>query len=114
VIDVFHPERNFGFILSANFSSDRIFFHVSEVEDGKSVKVGDRVEFSLSFSQKAKKNCAVNLKILSHGYLSPRKTERVRVKENDDLNARVSVLRQPLGPDGTKGFNLKRTLENCV
>ena len=79
------------------------------VDANLSVQVGDRIEFSLSFSQKAKKNCAIDLKILrystvnckenyvkwyaccSHGYLSPRKTERLRLKENDDSNARYTV-----------------------
>ncbi|XP_065832441.1 cold shock domain-containing protein E1-like [Oscarella lobularis] len=114
-VDMYHTSRQFGFIACPEF--ENLFFHANELRGGeKEIRVGDVVEFSIGYGVKAKRECAIELKIVERSS-SPRKmmqTGRSAEKKKfmaAEARLRAAVIRQPNGPDGTKGFTLKRSVD---
>jgi cold shock CspA family protein len=89
----------------------KLFFHMSEVQDGFDLHPGDEVEFVLIQNQQNGRHSAINIRRLSEiqrpGHLS-----RLKSMPSEDKGPRMIVTRTPRGPDGTKGFSLARTIQN--
>ncbi|XP_061841631.2 cold shock domain-containing protein E1 isoform X1 [Nerophis lumbriciformis] len=105
----------FGFITYEVGESKRLFFHVKEVQDGLELQTGDEVEFSVVFNQRTGKCSACNVRRVSEGpkpVVTPRPdrlVNRLKSITLDDASApRLVIVRQPRGPDNSKGFNVER------
>uniref|UniRef100_A0A671KDJ0 Cold shock domain-containing protein E1-like n=1 Tax=Sinocyclocheilus anshuiensis TaxID=1608454 RepID=A0A671KDJ0_9TELE len=95
--------------------SKKLFFHVKEVQDGLELQAGDEVEFSVILNQRTGKCSACNVRRVSEGpkpVATPRPdrlVNRLKSITLDDTNApRLVIIRQPRGPDNSKGFNVER------
>uniref|UniRef100_A0A8C9RGH0 Cold shock domain-containing protein E1 n=1 Tax=Scleropages formosus TaxID=113540 RepID=A0A8C9RGH0_SCLFO len=105
----------FGFITYEVGDAKKLFFHVKEVLDGLELQAGDEVEFSVILNQRTGKCSACSVRRVSEG-LKPVATPRPERLVNrlksitlDDASApRLVILRQPRGPDNSKGFNIER------
>ncbi|XP_077464999.1 cold shock domain-containing protein E1 isoform X1 [Stigmatopora argus] len=105
----------FGFITYEVGDSKKLFFHVKEVQDGLELQTGDEVEFSVVFNQRTGKCSACNVRRVSEGpkpVVTPRPdrlVNRLKSITLDDASApRLVIVRQPRGPDNSKGFNVER------
>eukprot|EP00066_Takifugu_rubripes_P030622 XP_011619888.1 PREDICTED: cold shock domain-containing protein E1 isoform X1 [Takifugu rubripes] len=105
----------FGFITYEVGESKKLFFHVKEVQDSLELQTGDEVEFTVVLNQRTGKFSACNVRRISEApkpVVTPRPerlVKRLKSVTLDDANApRLIVLRQPRGPDSTKGFGLER------
>uniref|UniRef100_A0A1A7WDR7 Cold shock domain-containing protein E1 n=2 Tax=Iconisemion striatum TaxID=60296 RepID=A0A1A7WDR7_9TELE len=105
----------FGFITYEVGESKKLFFHVKEVQDGVELQTGDEVEFSVVFNQRTGKCSACNVRRVSEGpkpVATPRPdrlVNRLKSITLDDASApRLVIVRQPRGPDSTKGFSVER------
>jgi len=105
----------FGFITYEVGESKKLFFHVKEVQDGLELQTGDEVEFSVILNQRTGKCSACNVRRVSEGpkpVATPRPdrlVNRLKSITLDDASApRLVILRQPRGPDNSKGFNVER------
>jgi cold shock CspA family protein len=58
VVDSF-GSKGFGFLTDSE-TSKRLFFHVSDVEDGKELRAGDRVEYQEALYPKGPRAIQVN------------------------------------------------------
>lgn len=98
----------YGFLTYEATEGKKLFFHMTEVHDGAELQPGDEVEFVVVLNQRTGKYSACSLrKITEH-----RRPERLisRLKSvGEDCGPRMTAIRQPRGPDGTKGFNQERT-----
>ena len=114
----------------------KLFFHTSEVEGNEALQEGDEVEFVVVTNKRTGKHSACCVRKLRyenkkkkdmsfHGifihnfslqfFSSSKRPERLISKLKamnleDDARAgrKIVVIRQPKGPDGTKGFSAKR------
>ncbi|CAN9515831.1 unnamed protein product [Ophioblennius macclurei] len=107
----------FGFITYEVGESKKLFFHVKEVQDGLELQTGDEVEFSVVLNQRTGKCSACNVRRVSEGpkpVATPRPdrlVNRLKSITLDDASApRLVIVRQPRGPDSTKGFNVERKI----
>ncbi|XP_056117077.1 cold shock domain-containing protein E1 isoform X3 [Rhinichthys klamathensis goyatoka] len=107
----------FGFITYEVGDSKKLFFHVKEVQDGLELQAGDEVEFSVILNQRTGKCSACNVRRVSEGpkpIATPRPdrlVNRLKSITLDDTNApRLVIIRQPRGPDNSKGFSVERKL----
>nr|XP_033773533.1 cold shock domain-containing protein E1 isoform X3 [Geotrypetes seraphini] len=107
----------FGFINYEVGDSKKLFFHVKEVQDGVELQAGDEVEFSVILNQRTGKCSACNVWRVSEGPKIPaaprpdRLVSRLKSITLDDASApRLMVIRQPRGPDNTKGFVAERKI----
>uniref|UniRef100_A0A8C7Z0M4 Cold shock domain-containing protein E1 n=1 Tax=Oryzias sinensis TaxID=183150 RepID=A0A8C7Z0M4_9TELE len=105
----------FGFITYEVGDSKKLFFHVKEVLDGLELQTGDEVEFSVVLNQRTGKCSACNVRRVSEGpkpVATPRPdrlVNRLKSITLDDASApRLVILRQPRGPDSSKGFSVER------
>uniref|UniRef100_UPI0037E906B8 cold shock domain-containing protein E1 isoform X6 n=1 Tax=Semicossyphus pulcher TaxID=241346 RepID=UPI0037E906B8 len=105
----------FGFITYEVGESKKLFFHVKEVQDGLELQTGDEVEFSVVLNQRTGKCSACNVRRVSEGpkpVVTPRPdrlVNRLKSITLDDASApRLVIVRQPRGPDNSKGFNMER------
>ncbi|XP_031660229.1 cold shock domain-containing protein E1 isoform X17 [Oncorhynchus kisutch] len=105
----------FGFITYEVGESKKLFFHVKEVQDGLELQTGDEVEFSVILNQRTGKCSACNVRRVSEGpkpVATPRPdrlVNRLKSITLDDSSApRLVIVRQPRGPDNSKGFNVER------
>ncbi|KAM9505851.1 cold shock domain-containing protein E1-like isoform 27-T27 [Salvelinus alpinus] len=105
----------FGFITYDVGESKKLFFHVKEVQDGLELQTGDEVEFSVILNQRTGKCSACNVRRVSEGpkpVATPRPdrlVNRLKSITLDDSSApRLVIVRQPRGPDNSKGFNVER------
>ncbi|XP_012671126.1 cold shock domain-containing protein E1 isoform X11 [Clupea harengus] len=105
----------FGFITYEVGESKKLFFHVKEVQDGLELQTGDEVEFSVILNQRTGKCSACNVRRVSEGpkpVATPRPerlVNRLKSITLDDTSApRLVILRQPRGPDSSKGFSVER------
>ncbi|XP_028264708.1 cold shock domain-containing protein E1 isoform X10 [Parambassis ranga] len=105
----------FGFITYEVGESKKLFFHVKEVQDGLELQTGDEVEFSVVLNQRTGKCSACNVRRVSEGpkpVVTPRPdrlVNRLKSITLDDASApRLVIVRQPRGPDNSKGFNIER------
>ncbi|KAG7168163.1 Cold shock domain-containing protein E1-like [Homarus americanus] len=83
----------YGFLNYETEEGKKLFFHQSEVKDGNSLSPGDEVESKNTPTQRP-----------------DRLISRLKNLNCDTSKPRMTVLRQPKGPDGTKGFKLQRTI----
>ncbi|KAM3871894.1 cold shock domain-containing protein E1 [Diretmus argenteus] len=107
----------FGFITYEVGESKKLFFHVKEVQDGLELQTGDEVEFSVILNQRTGKCSACNVRRVSEGpkpVATPRPdrlVNRLKSITLDDASApRLVIVRQPRGPDNSKGFNVERKI----
>uniref|UniRef100_A0A671LA75 Cold shock domain-containing protein E1-like n=1 Tax=Sinocyclocheilus anshuiensis TaxID=1608454 RepID=A0A671LA75_9TELE len=100
----------FGFITYEVGESKKLFFHVKEVQDGLELQAGDEVEFSVILNQRTGKcNCWVEGPKPVATPRPDRLVNRLKSITLDDTNApRLVIIRQPRGPDNSKGFNVER------
>nr|XP_020468141.1 cold shock domain-containing protein E1 isoform X2 [Monopterus albus] len=105
----------FGFITYEVGESKKLFFHVKEVQDGLELQSGDEVEFSVVLNQRTGKCSACNVRRVSEGpkpVATPRPdrlVNRLKSITLDDASApRLVIVRQPRGPDNSKGFSVER------
>ncbi|KAM9785455.1 cold shock domain-containing protein E1 isoform 3-T3 [Neosynchiropus ocellatus] len=105
----------FGFITYEVGEGKKLFFHVKEVQDGLELQAGDEVEFSVVFNQRIGKCSACNVRRISEGpkpMVTPRPdrlVNRLKSITLDDASApRLVIVRQPRGPDSSKGFSSER------
>ncbi|XP_041656151.1 cold shock domain-containing protein E1 isoform X9 [Cheilinus undulatus] len=105
----------FGFITYEVGESKKLFFHVKEVQDGLELQTGDEVEFTVVLNQRTGKCSACNVRRVSEGpkpVVTPRPdrlVNRLKSITLDDASApRLVIVRQPRGPDNSKGFNVER------
>ncbi|XP_038604649.1 cold shock domain-containing protein E1 isoform X2 [Tachyglossus aculeatus] len=110
----------FGFINYEVGDSKKLFFHVKEVQDGIELQAGDEVEFSVILNQRTGKCSACNVWRVCEGpkaVAAPRPdrlVNRLKSITLDDASApRLMVLRQPRGPDNSKGFGAERKIRQA-
>uniref|UniRef100_A0A8D8GQL7 Cold shock domain-containing protein E1 n=3 Tax=Culex pipiens TaxID=7175 RepID=A0A8D8GQL7_CULPI len=96
----------FGFLDFEVEEGKKLFFHMSEVQGGGSLYPGDSVEFSIVTNQRNGKTSACNMiKVPDvNGMRAERLLSRIKLNSVDDSGPRLTVIRAPKGPDGTKGF----------
>ncbi|XP_077970092.1 cold shock domain-containing protein E1-like isoform X2 [Styela clava] len=93
-------------------SSGKLFFHMSEVREGADeITTGTLVEFSVIFNQRTGKHSASGVRCLESKRQRP---ERLRLRSSccEPIGPVVTVIRQPRGPNGDKGFSLKRNVSS--
>lgn len=83
-----------------------LFFHMNDVLDNVELHVDDEVEFSLGINPARQQYFALQIKRVSESTFVVRHPLR---RETTDAGAepagpRLTVVRQPRGPDGTRGF----------
>uniref|UniRef100_A0A8B9KHB8 Cold shock domain-containing protein E1 n=1 Tax=Astyanax mexicanus TaxID=7994 RepID=A0A8B9KHB8_ASTMX len=110
----------FGFITYEVGESKKLFFHMKEVQDGLELQAGDEVEFSVILNQRTGKCSACNVRRVSEcpkPVATPRPdrlVNRLKSITLDDASApRLVIIRQPRGPDNSKGFNVERKLRTA-
>ncbi|XP_056414349.1 cold shock domain-containing protein E1 isoform X3 [Hyla sarda] len=110
----------FGFINYEIGDSKKLFFHVKEIQDGVELQAGDEVEFSVILNQRTGKCSGCNVTLISKGpelVAAPRPdrlVSRLKSITLDDASApRLMVVRQPRGPDNTKGFGIERKIRQA-
>nr|WFQ96467.1 cold shock domain-containing protein E1 [Trogoderma granarium] len=100
----------FGF-LAYEVEGKKLFFHMTEVRDNVNLQVGDQVEFVLVTNQRSGKSSACNVVKVSDVQARPeRLISRLRTVSQDESGPKLTVLRQPKGPDGTRGFSIDSRL----
>uniref|UniRef100_A0A7N8XXK5 Cold shock domain containing E1 n=1 Tax=Mastacembelus armatus TaxID=205130 RepID=A0A7N8XXK5_9TELE len=101
----------FGFITYEVGESKKLFFHVKEVQDGLELQAGDEVEFSVVLNQRTGK-CSLCQIEGPKPVVTPRPdrlVNRLKSITLDDASApRLVIVRQPRGPDNSKGFSVER------
>lgn len=102
----------YGFInYEAGEEGKKLFFHMTEVHDSVVIQAGDEVEFVLVQNQRNGKFSACSLRKIT----DRRRPERLlsRLKSiSEDNPFKVLVIRNPKGPDNSKGFE-PRTLRKA-
>ncbi|XP_064602212.1 cold shock domain-containing protein E1-like [Liolophura sinensis] len=101
----------FGFINYEAEEGKKLFFHMTEVHDGADIQIGDEVEFVVVQNQRNGKYSACSLRKLTDQRRPERLLSRLKSMNDDPTGPKLTVLRQPKGPDGSKGF-AKRVLWN--
>ncbi|XP_005108011.1 cold shock domain-containing protein E1 [Aplysia californica] len=99
-------KAQYGFINYEAEEGKKLFFHMTEVHDSVVIQPGDEVEFVLVQNQRNGKFSACSLRKIT----DRRRPERLlsRLKSiTDDNSYKVVVIRQPRGPDSTKGFQAR-------
>lgn len=104
---------HFGFLAYEVEEGKKLFFHMTEVKDNVSLQVGDTVEFVLVTNHRSGKSSACNVVKVSNWHLScsdvqarpERLISRLRTISLDEAGPKLTVVRQPKGPDGSKGFS---------
>ncbi|XP_029053101.1 cold shock domain-containing protein E1 isoform X1 [Osmia bicornis bicornis] len=101
----------FGFLAYEIDEGKKLFFHMSEVKDHAILQPGDQVEFVLITNQRTGKSSACNVTRLSDaGQQRPeRLISRLRTTSLEDTGPKLTIVRQPRGPDGTRGFSQERS-----
>lgn len=101
----------FGFLAYEVDDEKKLFFHMSEVRDHATLQPGDQVEFVLVTNQRTGKSSACNItRVIDTVQQRPeRLISRLRTISLEDTGPKLTVVRQPKGPDGTRGFNQERT-----
>lgn len=96
---------HFGFLNYEVEEGKKLFFHMTEVKDNTNLQVGDTVEFVLVTNHRSGKSSACNVVKVSDVQARPeRLISRLRTISLDDAGPKLTVIRQPKGPDGSKGF----------
>lgn len=101
----------FGFIAYENEDLKNLFFHMSEVEGDVELQPGDEVEFVVVQNQRNGKVSACAVRRISDSQRPERLLRKLIICSSvSDNGIKVEVIRSPSGPNGTRGFTLKRTL----
>lgn len=98
----------FGFLAYEVDEGKKLFFHMSEVRDSgtSALQIGDQVEFVLVTNQRSGKSSACNVvKVVDVQARPERLISRLRTVSLDEGGPRLTVVRQPRGPDATGGFS---------
>ncbi|XP_052862597.1 cold shock domain-containing protein E1 [Anopheles cruzii] len=97
----------FGFLDFEVDEGKKLFFHMSEVQANANLYPGDFVEFSIVTNQRNGKTSACNvIKLIdANGPRPERMISRIKLNSVDESRPRLTVIRAPKGPDGTKGFH---------
>ncbi|PNF30244.1 Cold shock domain-containing protein E1 [Cryptotermes secundus] len=98
----------FGFLTHEVDEGKKLFFHMSEVKDSVSLQPGDQVEFVLVTNQRTGKSSACNVTKVCDALRQERPERlirRLRTISLEETGPKLTVVRQPKGPDGTKGFD---------
>lgn len=101
----------FGFLQHEAEEGKKLFFHMSEVHDNVELQPGDNVEFVVVHNQRNGKYSAVSLRKISETKRPERLMSRLK-SVGDDNGPKMIAIRQPRGPDGTKGFSQPRKIWN--
>lgn len=100
-------QGQYGFIAYQNEGGPgSVFFHMNSLTEGcdpSELRPGDEVEFLITLNQKTQKNSAIHVKKLS---ASVRPDRLIRKSSIPNTLTSTVIIRQPKGPDGTKGFTL--------
>ncbi|XP_076285860.1 cold shock domain-containing Unr [Lasioglossum baleicum] len=101
----------FGFLAYEIDEGKKLFFHMSEVRDHAILQPGDPVEFVLITNQRTGKSSACNVTRISDSVQQrpERLISRLRTTSMEDTGPKLTVVRQPRGPDGTRGFSQERS-----
>lgn len=110
----------YGFILyqeqsqrSSGGGEESIFFHMNSLtgsSEFSDLRPGDEVEFLMTYSQRTHKHSAIHVKKLS----ANERPERLKRKgSTPKALIPVTVIRQPKGPDGTRGFTHWQTARSA-
>lgn len=100
----------FGFLNHEVEDGKKLFFHLSEVKENATLQPGDAVEFVLITNQRTGKSSACNI-VKTEMQRPDWLVSRLKSVTVDDHGPSFHVIRQPKGPDGTRGFKLPtRTL----
>lgn len=102
----------FGFLAYEVEEGKKLFFHMTEVRDHVTLHPGDQVEFVLVTNQRNGKSSACNVTRLTCDNVQQRPERlinRLRTVSLEESGPKLTVLRQPKGPDGTLGFNQERS-----
>ncbi|XP_063987140.1 cold shock domain-containing protein E1-like isoform X2 [Diachasmimorpha longicaudata] len=102
----------FGFLAYEVDEGKKLFFHMTEVKDNATLQPGDQVEFVLVTNQRNGKSSACNVTRLSGESVQQRPERlisRLRTVSLEDAGPKLTVIRQPKGPDGTRGFTQERS-----
>lgn len=106
----------FGFISYDSEDGKSVFFHMSEVQNnvGKELKAGDDVQFVIVQNHKNAKRSAVRVQKMADCYRDERpehlsRRRSTRLSESTMVKQKVQIVRQPSGPDGSKGFAINRS-----
>nr|XP_031826339.1 cold shock domain-containing protein E1 [Nomia melanderi] len=100
----------FGFLTYEIDEGKKLFFHMSQVRDHAILQPGDPVEFVLITNQRTGKSSACNVTRISDSVQQrpERLISRLRTTSLGDTGPKLTVVRQPRGPDGTRGFSQER------
>ncbi|XP_014228591.1 cold shock domain-containing protein E1 isoform X1 [Trichogramma pretiosum] len=104
----------FGFLAYEVDEGKKLFFHMSEVCDNAKLQPGDQVEFVLVTNQRSGKSSACNVQRLNDTVQQrpERLISKLRTVSLEDNGPKLTVVRQPKGPDGTRGFSQERIVRN--
>merc|ERR1719187_499 len=97
----------FGFLSYEQEEGKKLFFHMSEVEGGDILNQADEVEFVVVTNQRTRKHSACCVRKLCVSKRPERlisKLKTMNIEENSRGGPKIIVIRQPRGPDGTRGF----------
>jgi len=100
----------FGFISYDSEHGKSVFFHMTEVQDcvGRELRPGDDVQFVIVQNHKNGKKSAIRVqKIIDERPEHLTRRRSTKLSESSSW-MKVQVIRQPNGPDGSKGFGLRR------
>merc|ERR1712012_243953 len=101
----------YGFLGHEVDEGKKLFFHTSEVENNESLQEGDEVEFVVVTNKRTGKHSACCVRKLSSSKRPERLMSKLKAMNLEDdarLGKKMTVTRQPRGPDGSKGFSAKR------
>jgi len=100
----------FGFISYDSEDGKSVFFHMTEVQcdvGGRELRPGDDVQFVVVQNHKNAKKSAIRVqKIIDERPEHLNRRRSTKLSESSCFN-RVQVVRQPIGPDGSKGFKIR-------
>lgn len=98
----------YGFLTYEAEEGKKLFFHMTEVHDDIELQPGDEVEFVVVKNQRNGKFSACSLRKITERKRPERLLSRIKSICLDDTQPKIVVIRQPRGPNGTKGFSQER------
>jgi cold shock CspA family protein len=104
----------FGFLNYEVEDGKKLFFHMTEVHDAQAgLQIGDEVEFVVVKNQMNGKFSACSLRKISEKKRPERLISRLK-STVDESGPKLTVLRQPKGPDGSKGFKPRTPWKQAI
>ncbi|CAG0913069.1 unnamed protein product [Notodromas monacha] len=93
----------YGFLSYETDEGKKLYYNQSDVKDKTNLQVGDHVEFELNTKRNGKTSACDIVKITDN-QRPERLISKLRGLNLGGDGKRLKVIRQPRGPDGTKGF----------